>query len=531
MSEFLTGEDLKRMVIGAYRAFERECDYINRLNVFPVPDGDTGTNMMLTIAAVAKAVEASSELSIGSMAKIASNAAIMGARGNSGVILSQIIRGIGKGLIGKEKASRREVAKAFEYGVLFAYRAVASPMQGTILSVARELAKTTFHASRENLPIKELLIVAIENGKRELALTPEQLPALKAAGVVDAGGQGLITFLQGCLEGLTGEIQTSGLDIQPIRITSTELEEVDLIYPYCTEFIVKPCVVSKNTVDEILLPLGNSHVIIADDDLLKVHLHTANPGFVLDKALNWGTLHNIKIENMSDQQRDVTPDQVDSAVDLAVIAVVQGDGIRAIFKELGAHIIIDGGATMNPPVEDFVKAIHAFPAKAYVVLPNNKNILLAAEQLKRIFGERVMIVPSKTIPEGISVLMNCSADNTLEENARIMRGVLSTVRSGALTIAARDSMVDGTMVAAGKFIGVVNNKVVAWSDALDFALNGLCDAMQAANAEIISLYRGSELDEAAFADIVAKLSDKYPEAEVQTYYGGQPLYQLLVAVE
>ena len=527
----MTGADLRKMMIGAYQAFVRECDYINNLNVFPVPDGDTGTNMMLTIAAVAKAVESSSKQSIGGVAKVASNAAIMGARGNSGVIMSQIIRGIGKGLIGKETATSREVGKAFEYGVLFAYRAVAQPMEGTILSVARSLAKSTFNASRQGLPLEELLRAAIENGKAELALTPEQLPALKAAGVVDAGGQGLLTFIQGCLEGLTGEIVASGLKIEPVKLADGVIEEIDLIYPYCTEFIITPCYVEKKAAVEILAPLGNSQVIVSDDNILKVHIHTANPGMVLDKALNWGGLHNIKIENMSDQSRNVTADQVESAVELAVIAVIQGDGIRAIYEELGANIIIDGGATMNPPVEDFVKAIHAFPAKTYVVLPNNKNILLAAEQLKRLFGDRVKIVPTRTIPEGIAVMMNCSRDNTLADNEAIMKNVLATIRSGALTIAARDSMVDGTLVTAGKYIGVVDGKVTAHSDTIPEALTTLCEKLCADAAEIISLYRGCDLSVEHFAEIVEQIGQKYPEVEVQQFYGGQPLYQLLVAVE
>lgn len=527
----MTGADLRKMLIGAYQAFVRECDYINNLNVFPVPDGDTGTNMMLTIAAVAKAVEASEKKSIGGVAKVASNAAIMGARGNSGVIMSQIIRGIGKGLAGRETATCREVGKAFEYGVLFAYRAVARPMEGTILSVARALAKSTYHAVHQDLPLEALLRTAIENGKAELALTPEQLPALKAAGVVDAGGQGLLAFIQGCLEGLTGEVVASGLEIEPVKLTDTVTEEIDLIYPYCTEFIVTPCYVDKKAAVEALANLGNSQVIVADDSVLKVHIHTANPGVVLNKAINWGGLHNIKIENMSDQQRNVTADQVETEIELAVISVIQGDGIRAIYEELGANIIIDGGATMNPPVEDFVKAIHAFPAKKYVVLPNNKNILLAAEQLKRLFGERVIIVPTRTIPEGISVLMNCSADKTLEENEVIMKEVLATIRSGALTVAARGSVVDGTLVAAGKYIGVVDGKVASYSDTIHDTLTILCEKLSASDSEIISLYRGCDLSEEHFTEIIEQISGKYPDAEVQSFYGGQPLYQLLVAVE
>ncbi|HEY3425037.1 MAG TPA: DAK2 domain-containing protein, partial [Negativicutes bacterium] len=323
--EIITGDDFRRMIVGAYQAFMVEHEYINSLNVFPVPDGDTGTNMLMTLAAVAQAVSEAADSGIGSLSKRAADSAIMGARGNSGVILSQIFRGIARGLSGKQQVSSAVLGKAFQYGVLYAYRAVARPVEGTILTVAKGIAKGTQRAVREGGPFVDILIAAIAAGEQELAKTPELLPALKAAGVVDAGGKGLIVFLSGCLEGLTGVYAGPEAAFGKTLIAVTQQLELAVPHPYCTEFMIKNCSINIKEARQQLLMLGESLVLAEGDELLKVHIHTAHPGEVLESAITWGSLHDIKIDNMADQHRQGTNVTTAERSSLAVISVAAGE--------------------------------------------------------------------------------------------------------------------------------------------------------------------------------------------------------------
>lgn len=529
------------MIAGAYGAFMREHEYINSLNVFPVPDGDTGTNMLLTLGAVAQAVAEAPDEGIGSMSRRAADSAIMGARGNSGVILSQLLRGIARGLSGKDQATSAEVGKAFQYGVLYAYRAVSRPVEGTILTVAKGIAKGTHRAVREHAAFADILTEAIAAGREELKRTPELLPALKAAGVVDAGGQGLIVFLSGCLEGLEGRFSGPESDFGRTLTVPGMVTEINISHPYCTEFIVKQFAAGLDEVKRQLEQMGDSLVLAAGEGILKVHIHTAHPGAVLESAITWGTLHDIKIDNMADQHRKITEIEPQNAVkaealpparsDLAVISVVSGDGLVDIMRQMGAGIIVSGGQTMNPPVEEFVAAVHNGPAEKYIILPNNKNIVLAVAQAKKLLGDRVAVVPTVNVAQGLAALLAFDPTLTIEDNVDRMTEAQATVKSGSLTVAVRDSQVDGQTVPEGAYIGVIEGSVVVWADSLTGALTALAERLTDPETGIVSLYYGAELNASEAEELAGVLRERLNGIEVEVYFGGQPHYQFIISVE
>jgi DAK2 domain fusion protein YloV len=534
-TEWLTGKDFRRMILGSYQTFLREHEAINSLNVFPVPDGDTGTNMLLTLKAVAQAVKDAPDSGIGFLSKRAADSAIMGARGNSGVILSQIFRGIARGLTGKEQATSSEVSKAFQYGVLYAYRAVSKPVEGTILTVAKGIAKGAHRAVRDGLGFMDVLSEAIEAGEAELKKTPELLPILKSAGVVDAGGRGLLVFLTGCLEGLGGFYTSPEADFDnSLEAISSEQTELDLTHPYCTEFLVKHCSINTSEVRNNLISLGDSLVVAEGTDVMKVHIHTSRPGVVLESAMSWGTLHDIKIDNMADQhqQRHDFLEVLSGHNEVVIISVAAGQGLADIMKQMGAGIVIMGGQTMNPPVEDFIDAVHRGNGEKYIILPNNKNILLAAAQAKKLLGDRVEIVPTTNAPQGLAALMAFDNNLSILENVERMKARSSEVKAAAVTRAVRDSMVEGRSVAAGKFIGVADDKVVVDADDISAALLAITKSMLDTEDEIVSLYYGAGLtarEAAAFSDTLA--AQLAPAVEVELYPGSQPHYYFIISIE
>lgn len=528
--EVITGNDFRRMITAAYNTFMVKHEYINGLNVYPVPDGDTGTNMMLTLGAAAKAVADGNDNGIGYLSKRAADSAIMGARGNSGVILSQIFRGIARGLSGKEQATSSELGKAFQYGVLYAYRAVARPVEGTILTVAKGIAKGARHAMREHRPFADVLTEAISAGKQELARTPELLPILKTAGVVDAGGQGLIVFLTGCLEGLSGVYEGPEADFDRTLTLSIEEGEIELIHPYCTEFIVKNLRADMAEVKQYLLGMGDSLVTAGGDGFVKVHIHTAHPGTVLETALTWGTLHNLKIDNMADQHRSIIETNKEKS-GIGIISVVSGEGLTKIMTKLGADIIISGGQTMNPPVEDFINAVHAGDAAKYIILPNNKNILLAATQVKKLLGDKVEIVPTVNVPQGLAAIVSYLPEADIETNVKCMAERLKEVKAAGITIAVRDSVLQGRKVSTGAFIGVIDNKVIIDASNVEAALNGMVEKLLTPDSEVISLYYGSEMSQDEANSLAANLQEKFAKVQVEIYYGGQPYYHFIISIE
>lgn len=529
----ISGEQIKNMLIGAYKSFEKNYQYINDLNVFPVPDGDTGTNMMHTMAAIARDISRLHNATVSEVGTMAARSAIMGARGNSGVILSQLMRGIGKGLAGKERATSNEVGKAFQFGILYAYRAVSKPVEGTILTVARAIAKGAYHAVRKGEDFEDVLREAIDSGKRELARTPELLPALKAAGVVDAGGQGLIVFLEGCLSGFRGE-DAGELHLAPVKQSfdnATETE-VDLENPYCTEFIVKDAATDEKTVRSALFPLGNSLIVAVIDDIIKVHIHTKAPGIVLQKGLEWGTLHDIKVDNMAEQhEHHVIASDPQEKNGLAVLSVAAGSGIADIMRQLGAGEIVGGGQSMNPPVEDFINVIENGSAEQYIILPNNKNIILAAEQVKKLLGAaRVDYVPTSNLAQGLAALMHFDATKSLQENSVVMRSEAKEAHSAAVSVAVRDSVVNGIEVKKGQYIGLLEDEIVyAGVDMQEVAAATV--KLAGSDWELISIYYGSDIDREVAEKIATVLEEINEDREVAVFEGGQPLYPLLLSLE
>lgn len=529
----ISGEQIKNMLLGAYRSFEKNYQYINDLNVFPVPDGDTGTNMMHTMEAVARAISPLENATVSEIGTTAARSAIMGARGNSGVILSQLLRGLGKGLAGKKRATSNEVGKAFQFGILYAYRAVSKPVEGTILTVARAIAKGAYHAVRQGEDFEDVLREAIAGGKKELIRTPELLPALKAAGVVDAGGQGLIVFFEGCLAGFRGE-DAGALELPPAKpsfVNSIEME-VDLENPYCTEFVVKNAKVREDTVRAALQPLGNSLIVAVVDDLIKVHIHTNAPGLVLQHGLSWGTLHDIKIDNMAEQhEHRVVRGTNAEKRGLAVLAVAAGDGIATIMHQLGAGAIISGGQSMNPSVEAFIKVIENGAAEQYIILPNNKNIILAAEQVKKLLGAaQVDYVPTTNLAQGLAALLHFDASKTMQENSAVMLREAKEAHSAAISIAVRDSVVNGINVKKDQYIGLLEDKIVYAGATLE-EVAAETVKLAGSDWELVSLYYGSDLTQAEAEKIAARLQELDGEWEVEVFDGGQPLYPLLLSLE
>lgn len=534
--EIITGNDFKCMIAGAYNAFSLEHENINRLNVFPVPDGDTGTNMLRTLGAVARAVAEASETSIGELSKKAATSAIMGARGNSGVILSQIFRGLARGLEGKDTVCSAGLGKAFQYGVLYAYRSVSKPVEGTILTVAKGIAKGAHHAVRADLPIMEILKEAVAGGNRELARTPDLLPALKAAGVVDAGGKGLIVFLEGCIAGLGGDLPTTPevtFEKSFKAAAKMPAEDFEITRPYCTEFMVKDSTVKAVEARKVLMEMGDSLVVADGGEILKIHIHTDNPGKVLAQGISWGSLHDIKVDNMADQHRSLVIDEEakDPELKVAVISVAAGEGLAEIMKGLGASIIISGGQSMNPSVEEFVDAVNSNIAEKYIILPNNSNIVLAAAQVKKMLGDRVEIVPTVNTPQGLSVLMAFDPSLDIMESVNHMTEAMQDVREAAITQAVRDSKVDGVLVEEGAYLGVIGGKVKLYGDNINKVIVDTVKKISDDECEVVSLYYGKDIrteDAEAFAEM---LEGTFPDLEVEIYAGGQPHYHLLISVE
>lgn len=520
------------MINGANRTFLREYEVINSLNVFPVPDGDTGTNMMLTLGAVAKVLAQAPESEIGALSKRAADAAIMGARGNSGVILSQLFRGIARGLRGKNEATSSELGKAFQYGILYAYRAVSRPVEGTILTVAKGIAKGAHRAVRESLPFSEILTAAIEAGMTELARTPDLLPILKSAGVVDAGGQGLIAFLNGCLDGINGVDSAPESNFAQSFILPPGEARAEIPHPYCTEFLVNPCSQTVDAARAVLEQLGESLILAGNDGLLKVHIHTARPGTVLESAITWGTLHDIKIDNMADQHEHRLLSVNDREMaKTAIISVAAGTGQANLMRQLGAARIVSGGDTMNPAVEDFLAAVHEAKAESFIILPNNKNVMLAAVQTQKLMGDNITVLPTVNLPQAIAALTAFDESKELKANIAAMAERIKDVKAGSLTVAVRDSMIDGRVVAAGRYIGLLEGHIVSDALGIEAALCELVTRMCGPETEVVSLYYGQTINAESAQAMKTLIEQKFTNLQVELYDAGQPHYHYIVSVE
>jgi len=549
----LHASDFKKMILGANYFFDREKETINSLNVFPVPDGDTGTNMSMTLKAAVEGSMAYEGQSIGELSEIVASKALMGARGNSGVILSQILRGIARGLRKKEYITPGELSKAFQYGVVYAYRAVSRPVEGTILTVAREMARGIRSAVRKGENLYDSMEEAIKSGKKALDKTTDMLPVLKEAGVVDAGGLGLLVFFEGCLyalkrslneiiphKNLEQSVAASGF----IGTMVNSTEPFNLDYPYCTEMIIKSNQGIFTDLETKLSTLGDSLLVVTDNHIAKIHIHAASPDLVIKTALEYGTLHDIKIENMLDQHNEAfqTSVSLEKAVllpgpekqeqgEAGIISVSFGEGFREIFLSLGADEIVFGGQTMNPNVKDLLNAVENLPQQSAIILPNNKNIILVAEQVENLTVKKVAVLKSKTLPEGLAALLAYNPTEPVDENVSAMDQAIKNVKTGLITYATRDTVIKSIKVKQGQFLGLSGDEILTANQKLDQAALSLAEEIVADNNDIITIFYGQNVRQKDAFALAAIIEKEYPKLEVELQYGGQPIYYYIFSVE
>ncbi len=540
MTQLITAALLKNMVLSGANNLNANKEYVDSLNVFPVPDGDTGTNMALTFTNAAKEIANKDFATVSDVASAVAKATLRGARGNSGVILSQIFRGISQGLSGKETATVSDFAQAIKKGSDTAYQAVMKPTEGTILTVIRYMGKAA--SSCRGKDVEQFFVAVMAEGNVALEKTPEMLPQLKQAGVVDAGGKGLLCIFEGMQKALNGE-EVSLADAVSTQSASAQnaqqaIDPADITFAYCTEFIIEKSDMSKNanTFRERISPKGDCMLVIEEDDIVKVHIHTNNPGFVLEEAVKLGQLINIKIENMRQQHSSLieatpAPKAKEPMKELAVISVSAGDGIADVFGELGVSYVIRGGQTMNPSTDDILSAIEEVNAKNVIVLPNNKNIILASEQAKELAEVNVAVIPTKTIPQGITAMISFLPEGDMDTNVESMMEAIEMVKSGSITHAVRDTSIDDKEIHEGDYLGMREGKIAIVNPDLNETFNSLVETMVDEDSEIITIYYGEEVSEEDAQSLAEALEEKYPDCDVAVRCGGQPVYYYFIAVE
>ena len=539
---------LEKMFLAGAANLEAHKDWINELNVFPVPDGDTGTNMTLTILSAVKEVNSLEELNIYSIAKAMSMGSLRGARGNSGVILSQLIRGFSKEIEDKKELNTKILAEASQKAVDTAYKAVMKPKEGTILTVARGAADKALELAETVEDIEEFLTKIIEHAEDVLNQTPDMLPVLKEAGVVDSGGQGLVQVLKGCLEGFLGKevtvVQTSS-KAQEDLYAPVEDDDTEITFGYCTEFIVnlnKPLSEKEeNKIKAFLSSVGDSIVCVNIDEILKIHVHTDEPGNVLQKALTYGSLTRIKIDNMREEyeeRKKLKKEKEEKAKanepkkDYGFISVAAGDGFAEIFKNIGVDHIIEGGQTMNPSTEDMLSAIDKVNAENIFIFPNNSNIILAATQAKDLVEDKnIIVIPTKTMPQGISAMISFMADISPENNEAAMMDAIDYVKSGQVTYAVRDTMIDGKEIHENDIMGMGGASGLAVGKEINPTSIEMVELMADEDTELISVYYGKDVSEEDAQNLVDTLAEKYPDCDVDLQYGGQPVYYYIISAE
>lgn len=543
----------KAFIAGAYN-LERNKDYINELNVFPVPDGDTGSNMSLTIMAAAREVSALENPSMDELSKKISSGSLRGARGNSGVILSQLLRGFCKEIKGKKQITVSVLADGFVRAVETAYKAVMKPKEGTILTVAKGVAEKAVELSEMDMDFETLGQEILDHGNEVLKQTPELLPVLKEAGVVDSGGQGLMEFLTGAYNGLTGKEEikepvTSGGAAKAQTMSSEEIDTSHIKYGYCTEFIIMLEKEYNAEIEakfkEFLTSIGDSLVVVSDDEIVKVHVHTNHPGLAFEKGLEYGFLTSMKVDNMREEHKEKViheQDRKKAAEQEAAkeepkkpfgfVAVSVGEGLNDIFKDLGVDHIIEGGQTMNPSTEDVLDAISKVNAETVFVFPNNKNIILAANQAAEIEEEKqVIVIPTKTIPQGISALISFDETATAEANQAGMEDAITAVKSGQVTYAVRDTSIDGKEIKTGDYMGIDDVGIQAVGQDITEVVKDLIGAMADEDSELLSIYYGSDVEEEKANALVEAVQAAYPDFEVEAHAGGQPIYYYILSLE
>lgn len=523
---------------------------VDSLNVFPVPDGDTGTNMSLTMNSSIEGLAKQSFDTVEDVSKSISKGSLMGARGNSGVILSQIFRGFAKGCKGKTELTSADLCVAFKDAADTAYSAVLKPVEGTILTVIRKIADKGMEYAHEDLDMIELMKLLIHKGEETLELTPEYLPVLKQAGVVDAGGKGLIYILQGCLDAMQGKesslesLKTSAYKEPAQNVMSTE----DIIFAYCTEFIVEGDNMDGNKLRSIIETMGDSMVFVQDEDLIKVHVHTNSPGVALEEALKFGSLKKVKIENMKDQHSTIIEGAHDGLnaeapkaastfadspyeEDYGFIGVAMGEGFVNIFKDLGIHGNIQGGQTMNPSTEDFMNEIENCPSEYIFLFPNNSNIIMAANQAKELSNKKVFVIPTKTMPQCITAMLVFNRDQSAEENYEAMCESLSNVKTIQITYSVRNTTFNDLEIEKDDYLAVADGEIKGVGKNIEAVIFESIENTMQEDAEILSIYYGSDVTEEEAAAMTEKLEQKFPDLEIDVYSGGQPIYYYVFSIE
>lgn len=559
MIKIIEGKKFAQMLIEGANNLSNNAKSIDALNVFPVPDGDTGTNMNLTITSGVKEVKTLTSDHVGEIASAFAKGLLMGARGNSGVILSQLFRGFSKSVEGKKHLTAKDLSEAFEYGVDMAYKAVMKPVEGTILTVAKDSAKKSVQQAKRNEDIVQLMEVVVKEAKESLQRTPDLLPVLKEVGVVDSGGQGLVTIYEGFLAALKGEKITGEAKHAPSMDELIKLEHhqsaqshiatEDIEFGYCTEVMVKfeEDKVKENPFDETsfrneLSKYGDSLLVVSDEDLLKIHIHVEYPGNVINEAQKFGSLLHVKVENMreqhstileSDQKRSTqqVKDSANEKTEFAIITVAMGEGITKLFKGLGAKVVIEGGQTMNPSTEDFVKAIEGANADKIILLPNNSNIVMAAEQAAEVADGKIVVVPSKSVPQGLSALFAFNPTDSLEKNKEVMTEALSAVKTGEVTYAVRDTSLNGVKIKKDDFMGIFEKEIVSTKPNVQEVAIDLLQKMIDEDSEIITLIYGEDRTEEEAEEIAKYVEENFEDVEVEIHQGNQPLYSYLISVE
>lgn len=540
------GAMLKEMFLTGAALLEKNRAYIDSLNVFPVPDGDTGTNMSMTMQSAVKEIQNCKGTNVSDIAAAASLGALKGARGNSGVILSQILRGFARALSGKEEMAPENFAAALTTGTEAAYKAVMKPKEGTMLTVARMMAEAVTREANEGANLYKLIDVMIDEGERALLLTPELLPVLKEAGVVDSGGKGLVTILRGFKMVIDGE-EVDEYVLAPQQNTAeitgneegADLEALDDIeFGYCTEFFIIHLDESFSEADldklrEKLMKIGDSVVVAHDSDFIKIHVHSNCPGKILQLALRLGEIDRIKIENMREQNRELLANMKKNEKENALVAVSISDGIDEVYKAIGVNNLISGGQTMNPSIDSITKAIRRANARNVFVLPNNSNIIMAAQQAAAISDRNVIVIPSKTMMQGLSAALAYSDDVDVETNTERMTAAIKQVLSGSVTYAVRDTQFNGEKISQGDIIGLLDNVITKVGTSVDsVAVELLCSMIENKGGECMAtIFYGEGADEESAQAVADAVNEKYPDAEITVQYGGQPLYYYYFSVE
>ncbi len=555
---------LARMFLAGAKNLDSKKDWINELNVFPVPDGDTGTNMTMTIMSAAKEVSSLTEPTMAELAKAISSGSLRGARGNSGVILSQLFRGFCKVIKEYDEIDVTILCEACQKAVETAYKAVMKPKEGTILTVAKGAAEKALELSDETEDVVTFVEEVIKQAEYVLDQTPEMLPVLKQAGVVDSGGQGLVQVLKGAYDALIGKeidytIEGAPTGAAPAKISAET--EAEIKFGYCTEFIiVLNAPMSDNeehAYKAFLESIGDSIVVVADDEIVKTHVHTNDPGLALQKALTFGSLSKIKIDNMREEhQEKLIKDsqklaaqqkaeeeayeaaQADEktnnmpAKEMGFVSVSIGEGMNEVFRGLGVDYLIEGGQTMNPSTEDMLNAIEHVNAKTVFILPNNKNIIMAANQaVDLVEDKQIIVIPTKTIPQGVTALVNYIPDHSAEENKEQMMAEIENVKTGQVTYAVRDTEIDGKTIKQNDFMGIGDKSILSVGTDLKATTLEMVDAMVDEDSAIVSIYFGSDSDEDSANELAAAIEEKYPDVEVEVNDGGQPIYYYVISVE